>query len=200
MCRQHSAPRKLCGCGPVHRQEGAPPEQATATPDWLADMMLDLAGFRAGETLLDPCAGTGTILERAVARGASYVEFLELNEARANALRARGYPGTRADMTRITRTSVYDVVAMNPDFRDGRWATMIAAGYAFVQPACTLVTLIPSGWYQSGVLPYMHEGAGFNAMLASCSDYAVTQLPERTFEIAGAAVPTSIMTVRRPAP
>jgi SAM-dependent methyltransferase len=182
----------------MHGTTQSPPvgQPTTVTPPWLANRMLDLAGLSPQLSLLDPCAGTGTILMAAVQRGAACVEYVELNEHRALKLAQLGFVGTRGDMHRTGGGGkTFDVVAMNPDFREQRWLAMVTSAYRFVAPGGVLVAAVPGGWYNW--LGDHLAGYGFSTMLLTSTYYGVNNLPEASFAMHGHNVLVSVLTVRR---
>ena len=193
-----------CGRAPVywqamHGTTQQPPlagEPTTVTPPWLADRMLDLAGLGTQHTLLDPCAGTGTILTAAVKRGTTQVEYVELNAQRAANLAQLGFVGTRGDLHRTGGGGkTFDVVAMNPDFRQDRWLAMVAGAYRFVKPGGVLVAVVPGGWYSK--LEADLAAPGLNTILLTSTYYGVNNLPDASFSMHGRRVLTSVLMVRR---
>jgi len=98
----------------------------STTPLPLAKLMINRAQISEGMRVLDPCAGTGTLLKLAYASGASVWAY-ELNEERRTQLRQDlwtqfGAGGLASDFFTNNREPVFDRVVFNPPFQaDHGW-------------------------------------------------------------------------------
>lgn len=174
------------------------PLPATVTPEWLAHNLLVEAGVGTGmgrvrpEWLLDPCAGTGTILKVAQARHVPNMEFVELNQARAVALRDQGFTGRHGDMRHIEPIPQATHVVMNPDFRKEKWVGMVTWAKRLAPNASTLVSLVPSDWYCKWHLADWPTGVCFKDLLATTIRIDSIKV-DHPFEMEGKPVPVSIL-------
>ncbi len=165
---------------------------ATATPPWLAARMMALAGVAKGQRLLDPCAGTGAVLAAARAAGAETYYF-ELNQARHQELERQGFAGVRGRMELQPRDQRYDVVALNPDFRYGRWIDMVGWALHYTRPGGRMVAVVPGDWHRKlgGVPSQLSWG------LEECAGYTVENLPSGSFHMGDRPVPTALLVVSK---
>ncbi len=101
-------PEFLDTLGPVYQQSISAEERRKTgqfyTPGWLADMVLDAAGYDGSGTLIDPACGSGVFLLRALARRAGAVVAgyetnpIALEIARSQWVRATGGDADHADI------------------------------------------------------------------------------------------------------
>lgn len=121
------------------------------TPTWLADRMIEWAGLRAGESVLEPSAGDGALVAAAYRRlralGDQHprITAVELRHERERALRAAGadevvlgdWP-TVAATWRMGDRPAFDITIANPPF------SLVAAHlYPMVCAAQRAVVLLP---------------------------------------------------------
>jgi hypothetical protein len=172
------------------------------TPQWLAHMMLNMVSFTTGDSLLDPCAGQGGILQAAAERGAQSVEFMELNKNRAQNLWEKNYFGQQMDMNGGSSLRDFTVLAMNPDFRDYRWAEMIYYASNIFRSqagARALVTTLPREWVSQIAQPEERAVRYRDALLhwlEMARFWKVHNVqPSNAFVWSGAVVPVSLLAV-----
>lgn len=104
--------------------------QQFSTPYPISEGLAEAAGARAGETVMEPNAGTGSLVEPFTGRRDLRLWLNELDQRRVNALRAAGYEAHQGDFFRILPVSP-QVVVMNPP-----WGTT-GRGKYFTPPYVT---------------------------------------------------------------
>lgn len=89
------------------------------TPDWLADFVLDQAGYTGSGTLLDPTCGEGVFLKRANARGGAARGF-DINPLAVMTARLDGVDVELRDAAAIADGPRFDFVTGNPPWVNWR--------------------------------------------------------------------------------
>lgn len=160
--------------------------QLFPTPAHLAARMVELAELGPDGRLLEPSAGTGAILDAARGTGAEIMAF-EINPKLCEALRAKGYHAVQADFLerRPEEFGLFDVILMNPPFKNGEDIKHIRHAMTFVKPGGRLVALCANGPRQNDQLKPL------------AASWEV--LPEGTFAEAGTNVNTALLTWCAPA-
>lgn len=124
------------------------------TPAWLADFVLDRLDYRGDGALLDPSAGLGVFVERAIARGGSDVAGFEVNPLTARRAHSRGLPVELRDTLRNPGTRRFAFIAGNPPWVN--WRYLNAAYRDRIAPL----------WSEYGLLPR----SGLSARLGAGMD------------------------------
>lgn len=161
--------------------------QLFPTPADLAARMVQEANIWPADRILEPSAGTGSILD-ALKPGA-HVLAVEINHTLAEALRQR--PGLeefrQGDFLEVTPEEIglFDKVLMNPPFENGADIKHIRHALAFLKPGGRLVALCANGPRQQEQLrPLAEESGG-----------TYEPLPAGTFKNAGTLVNTALLIV-----
>jgi hypothetical protein len=115
------------------------------TPGWLADFVLDSLSYKPGETLLDPSAGFGVFLHRALERGAApeTLAGYEVNPLTAAWAKAAGLPVEVRDTLCNPGTRRFQVIAGNPPWVN--WRYLNSHYRARIAPLWKHYRLEPSG-------------------------------------------------------
>src|SRR5262249_10806030 len=121
--------------------------QLFPTPPELADHMVELADIRAGQTILEPSAGTGALLEALPRKPlACGLTLVEMNRSLCDGLTAKGYHSICADFLECNgELGTFDRVVMNPPFANGQDITHIQHALAKLKPGGRLVALCANG-------------------------------------------------------
>jgi phospholipid N-methyltransferase len=126
--------------------------QLFPTPPNLADRMIELADIRAGQTILEPSAGTGALLEALQRKPLDFMgglTIVEVNRSLCDALTARGYHPVCADFLECNgELGTFDRVVMNPPFTNAQDIKHIEHALAKLKPAGRLVALCANGPHQ----------------------------------------------------
>ncbi|MFF2940207.1 class I SAM-dependent methyltransferase [Streptomyces niveus] len=115
------------------------------TPPAVAFDMLEHASIRVGHTVLEPSAGTGSLVQRA-ADQMGIVDCVEIDPRRAHVLRELGVArqviqGDFLDLDPAGIAEPYDRILMNPPFSDAIGHVMHALG--FLRDGGTLIAVMP---------------------------------------------------------
>ena len=89
------------------------------TPASVIDRMLDKADIEAGHRVLEPSAGTGSILDKIRERHGVDAKAVEIFYPLAGILELKGYDVERGDFLEFDRGEQYDRIVMNPPFERG---------------------------------------------------------------------------------
>ncbi|MFE4796209.1 class I SAM-dependent methyltransferase [Streptomyces sp. NPDC056708] len=160
------------------------------TPTSLVTQVLDLAGIRAGKTVLEPSAGGGAFTSQIVQRG-GVVDAVELDARRANLLREQGDCRTVThasflDLDPLDQPEGYDRVVMNPPFTGGLDHIRHAIG--FMSDDAVLVSVMSEGlmWWSDKATAEFRQ-------LVSDVDGEIESLPDDTFAASGTNVRTCLL-------
>jgi len=164
------------------------------TPIDVVDRMLNevIPYLGDGRLFLDPSAGDGRILERALYRWPDVTTFwYEIDTAARATLVAKGFGGLErgADFLEAEPEALFDAVVMNPPFSRNQYKHHVKHAYEFVRPGGVLVALLPDAPF------WNNEKDKFTKWLDDIGYKSMT-LPRGTFE--DTQVPTRIITVDKP--
>ncbi|MET8746857.1 class I SAM-dependent methyltransferase [Streptomyces sp. NPDC004728] len=162
------------------------------TPPRVVDEVLAHAGIRQGVSVLEPSAGTGSIVDPAVECG-GIVDCVEIDERRIHILRERGTARQviGADFLELDPLDCedgYQRVVMNPPFSAAVRHVTHALG--FLDDDGTLVAVMPRTVLLSGD-PATVE---FRELIA-LADGTFAPLPDESFAPSGTKVPAVLLVV-----
>lgn len=160
--------------------------QLFPTPADLAARMVELAEIQAGDSVLEPSAGTGNIMQ---AVNGSHPDFLgvavEYNQSLANALRSKfAWKIHQGDfLTCNGDLGKFDAIVMNPPFVDAQDIKHIQHALSMLKPGGRLVAICANGPRQQDKLkPLIAEHGG-----------TWEDLPRDTFKESGTGVNTALI-------
>lgn len=125
------------GCVPDHKSH-----QFYPTPQELAELAVGYADIEDGMAVLEPSAGQGGLADLMPNERTHCVEISKLH---CEILKAKGYTVTNGDFLKLAQEPIYDRVAMNPPFDQGRWQAHVEHAAGFVTDGGRLVAILPSG-------------------------------------------------------
>lgn len=168
--------------------------QLFPTPPALADRMVDLARIQDGDSILEPSAGAGALLQ-AIARRhdveALTIHGVEINQGLASRLQGI-FPSAAvhcADFLACEPSALgnFDAILMNPPFENAQDIEHITHALEFLQPGGRLVAICANGPRQNAKLKPMIEEMG--------GEWEV--LPAGTFKTSGTMVNAALITVSK---
>ena len=163
------------------------------TPDVLAIQMVGMAGIEPNDTVLEPSAGTGSILKYIVKMTNNY-KAVEINKENAEYLRSLGYKVSQTSFEQFyTSTKLrFDKVVMNPPFSDKRDILHTMMAYNLLKPGGTLVGLLAEN-----SLYYDREiTKRFNRFIGKAGA-KIHQIPHGTFSESGTNVDVVCIVIKR---
>lgn len=159
--------------------------QLFPTPPDLAARMVALAGVEAGHRVLEPSAGTGSLLREIQCTGAEVVA-VEINPKLATTIGARC-----ADFLACADLGDFDRIVMNPPFERGQDVAHVAHAYGMLRDGGVLVSVMSAG-------VKFRDDAKTRALRALVEARGeVEDLPEDTFRAQGTGVRTVLVTLRK---
>jgi len=164
--------------------------QLFPTPAPLAERMVELAGVERGESVLEPSAGTGRLLDAIRAAG-GVTTAVEINYKLCEILRSRFDDVRQADFLSCSSETLglFPRVIMNPPFEGASDIRHIRHAWNFVRAGGRLVALCADGPRQAKVLGAFAEEHGGT----------YEPLPEGSFLEAGTNVRVAMVVVDKPA-
>ncbi len=122
-------------------------DQLFPTPPELARKMIEIADLTAfpAAHVLEPSAGTGRLIDAAREAGAGPVLAVEIDPTLASRLRDRGIDTYTIDFLELPPSPEFDLVLMNPPFRDGADVKHIQHATKFLRPGGRLVAICADG-------------------------------------------------------
>lgn len=118
------------------------------TPSDIAQTAVELADIGAGDTCLEPSAGTGAIADLLPAKRTHCVEVSALH---CQILQAKGHSVTQADFLRWN-VRKFNRIVMNPPF-SGRWQAHVEQAASLLAEGGRLVAILPASARRQDVLP-----------------------------------------------
>lgn len=119
--------------------------QSFYTPEDIAQQMAILAEVE-GQTVLEPSAGTGRLVEACARAGARAVKCIEIDQRICDKLATDGLSGVLcADFMEVKPILLYDRVVMNPPFTRGQDIKHINHALRFLKSGGRLVAICGAG-------------------------------------------------------
>lgn len=162
------------------------------TPDAIARRMAEMADIQAGQTVLEPSAGTGRLAAVAKAMGAS-VDAVEVVPRLQEVLKAKGLNVVASDFTEMAAEAKYDRILMNPPFEKGQDMAHVRRAYEMLKPGGKMVAVMGEG----GFFRSDSQSSGFRTWLADVGGVS-EKLPEGTFKESNTGVNTRLVTISKP--
>ncbi|MEU1853917.1 class I SAM-dependent methyltransferase [Streptomyces sp. NPDC019990] len=160
------------------------------TPPKVVFDMLEHASIRVGHTVLEPSAGTGSLL-KPMAEQMGIVDCVEIDFRRAHVLRELGLArqvilGDFLDLDPLATDEPYDRIVMNPPFSDAIGHVMHALG--FLKDGGTLVAVMPESitWHSD------RAAVEFRKLIAD-NEGEIVKLPADAFAPSGTNVRTVLV-------
>lgn len=169
------------------------------TPPDLAKRLVWLAGVTAGDRVLEPSAGRGSIAQACaqVCGAVSQVQCVECEDSNARALRELGFPVMEVDFLNVDPPPrggfrPFDAVVMNPPFSRGQDARHVLHAWRFLVPQGKLAAVVSAGILFRETSPYTELRE-----LVRRAAGKVERLPELTFATSGTSVHTALVVLTR---
>lgn len=162
------------------------------TPPELAKRVVALADV-AGHLVLEPSAGTGSLADEIMARGAKQLACVEINAACCDVLRRKGHDVIHGDFLSIeVDVPVFDRIAMNPPFGDQRDIAHVLHAFEWLKPGGRLVAIMSAGTrFRSDLTAIRFR--------ETVSEYgSMEDLPDGSFKAAGTDVRTVLVVLDKP--
>lgn len=139
--------------------------QLFPTPEKIAAKMVELAEIQPGETVLEPSAGSGNLVQAVVDSVDTEVLAYEINQGLCSQLSNKFQPFKccvkQADFLEITDfMGHYPKIIMNPPFENAADIKHIKHAVKFLAPGGRLVALCANGPRQNRELKTLAEGSG----------------------------------------
>lgn len=164
-----------------------------ATPESLAKRMADLADIKAGESVLEPSAGSGRLADVAKARGAK-VAAVEMSSTLRDLLAKKGHEIIASDFTEMKPEAKFDKILMNPPFEKGQDMAHVQRAYEMLKPGGKMVAIMGEG----GFFRTDKQATEFRTWLEGVRGTS-EKLPEGTFKESGTGTNTRLVTITKPA-
>lgn len=123
-----------------HREQGFYP-----TPPRVIDRMMDHADIRDGQSVLEPSAGSGRIMDAVKAAHGDSVTLkgIEHHSALQDLLKMKGHEVEHDDF--LKHTGEYDRIVMNPPFENDQAIDHVKHAFSLLKPGGKLVAVVPGG-------------------------------------------------------
>lgn len=121
------------------------------TSECVISKMIDMLGWRYGEYILEPSAGTGAIIKQLLNRYvapnnilSNYIHFCELNAGRATkTTEATGAVFKDFDFLCYSLTNTYSRIIAVPPFNGLEWLDHTMKMYHHLKPGGKMIVLLP---------------------------------------------------------
>jgi hypothetical protein len=164
-------------------------DQLFETPELLADRVIDEGDIKTGDTVLDPEAGPGALLDAIRRAGIGVVNTaIEINSKLCDQLKVKGYDAVyNVDFLNCTveEYGQFQKIVMNPPYKDSIDIKHINHAIKFLAPGGRLVAICANGPRQIKELKPLAENSG---------GYW-EPLPDGSFKEAGTMVNTAFMVI-----
>jgi predicted RNA methylase len=168
------------------------------TPKALAKLLVQRAGIKDGDRVLEPSAGTGAIVSAVfdqVAAQVTCVEILEENCQKPTwAAPGTGIDVRRGDFLEFTKADLgdFDAIVMNPPFSKRADIAHVLHAIGFLRPHGRLAAIMSAGVeFRDDKL-----GTDFRAKVAALRG-TIARLPDGSFRESGTMVRTVMVTLTK---
>lgn len=159
-----------------------------ATPPELVDRMIELAGIEPHHRVLDPSAGSGSIIERLPDCALDIV--FEINHSLCEILRAKGWDARPTDFLQVTPSPQYDRILMNPPFEKLADVDHVSHAYGFLAEGGRLISIMSPG-------PFFRDTKKCQLFRQRLEEVnaSVTDLPAGSFKQSGTNVASKLVVI-----
>lgn len=148
------------------------------TPPELIQRMLEMAAIQPGNTVLEPSAGKGDILDAVKASFPDDQVTLyasEINSTLRSLLQVKGYKVLANDCFTLTAADgSFDRIVMNPPFENGQDADHVTHALKLLQPGGRLVAIVSEGLF----FRKFKKETAFRELLAKMNAYVSEPIHE----------------------
>ncbi len=166
--------------------------QFFSTPVEVADYLIELAELEPENTVLEPSAGQGAIVNRLPTFVDVYL--VELMENNCQVLERLGWSPVKGDFLKMTPIEVgtFDRVIANPPFSKGQDIAHIQHMYSFLKPGGRIVTVASPSWEYNSFKKYKQFREFLNGI-----EHQVIPLPDGSFKSSGTLVSACIIIINK---
>ncbi|OZB98047.1 methyltransferase [Paenibacillus sp. XY044] len=167
------------------------------TPKTIVQYMIEMADIQDGETILEPSAGNGNILDGitqyTMEEGLGVnLEALEWNYRLSEILELKQYKIVGNDFTEFEPNNLYDKIIMNPPFEKNQDVEHVLKAYECLKDGGKIVAIMSPHW----TFASDSKSVQFREWL---SDKGTTEkLPEGSFKESGTGVNTVLVVIDKP--
>ncbi|MBT2759876.1 methyltransferase [Paenibacillus sp. ISL-20] len=166
------------------------------TPKNIVQRMIELADIKDGETILEPSAGNGNILDgvsqHTMEQGLNVnIEALEWNYKLSEILELKQYKIVGNDFTEFNPNSLYDKVIMNPPFEKNQDIDHVLKAYDCLKDGGKLVAIMSPHW----TFASDSKSIQFREWLSDKGTFE--KLPEGSFKESGTGVNTVLVVIEK---
>lgn len=121
--------------------------QFFATPDSIADWLVELADLKESDSILEPSAGQGAIIEAILRQHkTANIIAIELMELNSSILIQKGFHHELGDFLTIPNQPIYDKIIANPPFSKNQDIDHIKRMYEVCCPNGRIVSVASKHW------------------------------------------------------
>lgn len=158
------------------------------TPKDLVAQMLDRADIQPGETVLEPSAGSGAIVEALPEDCTTYC--FEYNNTLASILGKRGFNVIGSDFMESDISQKFDKVVMNPPFEKMQDIDHVLRAHEHLNNGGRLVAIMSKSWTFNSVRKAADFRAWFDSLGGECID-----IPAGAFKESGTGVASTLVVI-----
>jgi hypothetical protein len=163
------------------------------TPKPVVDLMLDYADITTGQSVLEPSAGSGAIVDGIEALDMdNLIVVYEINHSLCEILQAKGYDARPVDFTEQFNSFKFDRIVMNPPFENLQDITHVCLAYSFLKIGGRMVSIMSPG-------PFFRQdkkAVEFRNWFDSVGG-EVIDLPEDSFKQSGTGTASKLVIIDR---
>lgn len=167
--------------------------QFFATPDALAEQLVELAEISSGDRVLEPSAGQGAILNL-VKEITSNLGVIELMPQNCKALERQGYDVIEDDFLNVTLNDIgtFDKIVANPPFTKNQDVDHILHMFKFLNDGGKLVSVASKSW----TFGSQKKQVAFREWLDDIGAI-VTEIPAGAFKESGTNISSVIIEIEK---
>ncbi|MFF2834293.1 methyltransferase, partial [Cellulosimicrobium cellulans] len=167
------------------------------TPNNIVQRMIEFADIKDGETILEPSAGNGNILDGIsqyiMEEGLNVnLEALEWNHKLSEILELKQYKIVGNDFTEFIPNTLYDKIIMNPPFEKNQDIVHVLKAYDCLKDGGKLVSIMSPHW----TFANDSKSVQFREWLSDKGTFE--KLPEGSFKESGTGVNTVLVVIEKP--
>lgn len=144
---------KMNGCIPERKSH-----QFYPTEDSLADLALTMINIDKWDTVLEPSAGNGRLVDKIQFTSKDRIQCVEISKTNCSVLKEKGYKVENMDFLKYSKENKFKKIIMNPPFTKNQAKMHVEKAFEHLLEEGKLVAIIPSSLRDKINIPKGYRG------------------------------------------